>query len=427
MDDEVAAVSALGQGLGGQHPGPGNDPGREPANGAVGDTMPPPAPVPMAVQPVLGVRRRAPLERVEGRVIIARIVALAGAAWVTAMSTSLLWRTIVEAESGLAGSAFGWLQVVFVALFSATFGWIAFSAMGVLAGLLDGLLKRWIGGSDSPWPEGDPDGPVALVMPVYNEEPAATTAGLLAMAEGLIREGAGDAFEIVILSDTNQPRAWTAETAAVHELRKRLAGRMGVWYRRRTRNTARKSGNVEQFVRGWGGRYPYFVMLDADSLMEPKTLVTMARRMAGNPALGLLQSVPQLAGARAPLPLLQQFASRVFGGPISRGVAAWQGADGNYWGHNAIIRSCAFAGASGLPVLSGKAPLGGPILSHDFAEAAWMRRAGWSVRMDPGLGGSFESGPPTLLDVAVRDRRWMQGNFQHAKILFASGLSLIHI
>ena len=53
-----------------------------------------------------------------------------------------------------------------------------------------------------------------------------------------------------------------------------------------------------------------------------------------------------------------------------------------------------------------------------------MRRAGWKVCMAPDLGGSWEESPPPLIDIAVRDRRWCQGNLQHAKIIDAKGLSL---
>ena len=64
------------------------------------------------------------------------------------------------------------------------------------------------------------------------------------------------------------------------------------------------------------------------------------------------------------------------------------GRDGNYWGHNAIIRTRAFADHCGMPDLPGRPPFGGHILSHDFVEAALMRRAGWAVYMLPTLGGS---------------------------------------
>ena len=98
------------------------------------------------------------------------------------------------------------------------------------------------------------------------------------------------------------------------------------------------------------------------------------------------------------------------------------GRDGNYWGHNAIIRTAAFAAHCGLPVLRGRPPFGGHILSHDFVEAALIRRAGYAVYMLPNLGGSYEECPPSLIDVATRDRRWCQGNLQHLRILPAKGL-----
>src|SRR5690606_11453389 len=74
-----------------------------------------------------------------------------------------------------------------------------------------------------------------------------------------------------------------------------------------------------------------------------------------------------------------------------------------------------------LPVLPGRKPFGGEILSHDFVEAALLRRAGWRVRMLPTIGGSWEESPPTLLDIAARDRRWAQGNLQHMAVVGARG------
>jgi membrane glycosyltransferase len=132
--------------------------------------------------------------------------------------------------------------------------------------------------------------------------------------------------------------------------------------------------------------------------------------------------VPRLCGGDTLFARLQQFAGTVYGPVVARGIAAWQGDDGNYWGHNAIIRVRAFAGAAGLPVLPGRKPFGGIILSHDFVEAALMRRAGWGVRMLPTLGGTWEESPPSLLDVAARDRRWAQGNIQHLAVVGARGL-----
>ena len=61
-------------------------------------------------------------------------------------------------------------------------------------------------------------------------------------------------------------------------------------------------------------------------------------------------------------------------------------------------------------------------MSHDFIEAALMRRGGWAIHMLPGLQGSYEESPPSLIDLAVRDRRWCQGNLQHIAVLPARGL-----
>jgi membrane glycosyltransferase len=145
--------------------------------------------------------------------------------------------------------------------------------------------------------------------------------------------------------------------------------------------------------------------------------------MQADPDLGMLQTAPQLIGARTFFGRLQQFAACVYGPVITRGLAAWSGDSSNYWGHNAIIRVAAFAQNCGLPTLSGRKPFGGFVLSHDFVEAALMRRGGWKVRMATDCGGTWEESPPSLIDVAIRDRRWAQGNLQHMKIIGSAGLS----
>ena len=172
----------------------------------------------------------------------------------------------------------------------------------------------------------------------------------------------------------------------------------------------------------FGGAYEHMIVLDADSLMEGDTIVRLAAAMEGHPKVGLIQTLPQLLNGNTMFARLQQFAGRVYGPSIARGIAWWHGAESNYWGHNAIIRIRAFADHAGLPLLKGGKPFGGHILSHDFIEAALMRRAGWGVHMVPQLGGSYEECPPTLTDYAIRDRRWCQGNLQHAAVVPARGL-----
>jgi membrane glycosyltransferase len=319
------------------------------------------------------------------------------------------------------------LQGLMIFFFGVSLAWIAFSAGSVLAGASkrrDPRPEPPAGGAAAgDMPPGLGETLTALVMPIYNEDPTRTTAALQAMGEALQMTGSSRAFEIVVLSDSTDADAWIRETAAVERVRRALAGIVPVWYRRRWRNVARKSGNIEDFVTRWGGRYDHMIVLDADSLIDAATLTRLAQMMYADPGLGILQTAPQLIGARTLFGRLQQFAACAYGPVISRGLAAWSGDSGNYWGHNAIIRVQAFAQSCGLPELEGRKPFGGHVLSHDFVEAALMRRAGWKVRMTTDCGGSWEESPPSLIDVAVRDRRWAQGNLQHTKIIGASGFS----
>jgi len=307
------------------------------------------------------------------------------------------------------------LQGLMISFFAVSLGWIAFAAGSVLAG----ASKR-----RDPLPPTLPENSLtALVMPIYNEDPVRTTSALQAMAEALKDIGANHRFEIVVLSDSTDADSWIRETAAIHVLRMSLTSVMPVWYRRRWKNVARKSGNLEDFVTRWGGRYDHMIVLDADSLIDAPTLLRLVQVMQADSTLGILQTAPQLIGARTFFGRLQQFAACVYGPVITRGLAAWSGDSCNYWGHNAIIRMRAFAENCGLPTLKGRKPFGGHVLSHDFVEAALMRRGGWKVRMATDCGGSWEESPPSLIDVAIRDRRWAQGNLQHMKIIGASGLS----
>jgi membrane glycosyltransferase len=307
------------------------------------------------------------------------------------------------------------LQGLMIFFFAISLGWIAFAAGSVLAG----ASKRR---DPSPRPEAHTS-LTALVMPIYNEDPLRTTAALQAMAEALALIDAHRRFEIVMLSDSTNADAWIRETLSVDRLRTSLLSIMPVWYRRRWQNIARKSGNIEDFVTRWGGRYDYMVVLDADSLIDAPTLHRLVQSMQGDPDLGILQTAPQLIGATTFFGRLQQYAACVYGPVITRGLSAWSGDSSNYWGHNAIIRMAAFAQNCGLPKLSGRKPFGGFVLSHDFVEAALMRRGGWKVRMATDCGGSWEESPPSLIDVAIRDRRWAQGNLQHMKVIGSAGLS----
>ena len=260
-------------------------------------------------------------------------------------------------------------------------------------------------------------------MPIYNEAPARVFAAVQAICEDVARPGLGQSFDYFFLSDTTDPDIWIAEERALAAIRQRMPGER-IYYRHRRKNTSRKAGNVADFVTRWGGAYDHMVVLDADSLMTGDTIARLAVAMEADPDAGIIQTLPLIINRNTLFARIQQFAARIAGPVIAAGLSAWMGRDGNYWGHNAIIRTRAFAAHCGLPNLRGRPPFGGHILSHDFVEAALIRRAGYAVYMLPTLGGSYEESPPSLIDLAARDRRWCQGNLQHLRVLPAKGLVL---
>ena len=261
--------------------------------------------------------------------------------------------------------------------------------------------------------------PTALLFPIYNEDVPRVFAGIRATFESLRERGLDDAFDVFILSDTRRPDRWIEEQLAWKELCRELNAVDRIHYRRRVANTGKKAGNVADFLERWGSRYRYFIVFDADSLMEGQTLETLVRLMEANPTVGILQTVPGLVRSESLFARVQQFANRTYGPLFSSGLDLWQQSEGNYWGHNAILRTEPFIRHCALPRLPWREPIGGSILSHDFVEAALMRRAGYEVWLAPDLEGSFEEGPPNLLESVQRDQRWAQGNLQHSWLLFA--------
>jgi membrane glycosyltransferase len=312
------------------------------------------------------------------------------------------------------------LQWLLLALFTINFSWIAVAFTSAILGFA-ALLRRPRGS------EGLPrvlKSRTAIVMPVYNEQTARTFAAVEAIRESVDRTGLGGAFDYFVLSDSTNPDAWVAEERAFLELRERLGPDARLFYRHRPKNHHRKAGNIADWVSRWGGHYEHMLVLDADSLMTGECIVRLVAAMEADPDAGIIQTLPLIINRNTFFARLQQFAARVYGPVIATGLSTWMGRDGNYWGHNAIIRTRAFAAHAGLPDLKGKPPLGGHILSHDFVEAALIRRAGWTVYMIPDLAGSYEESPPSLIDLATRDRRWCQGNLQHTRVITGRGLKL---
>ncbi|OJU30430.1 MAG: glucan biosynthesis glucosyltransferase H [Nitrobacter sp. 62-13] len=314
------------------------------------------------------------------------------------------------------------LEALLLGLFLVLLAWVAFSFMSALAGFFV-LLMRGTPGLpvEASGPLPDVTARTAMLMPTYNEDPHHLMARLRAMYESVEATGSGEKFDWFLLSDTTDPDIWICEEMTFIRLRQAISADR-LYYRHRSDNTARKSGNIADWVRRFGAAYDHMIVLDADSLMEGDTIVRLVKAMESHPAAALIQSQPVIVNARTLFSRLQQFSGRVYGPIIAAGNAWWHGGDSNYWGHNAIIRLRAFAADAGLPELNGRKPFGGHILSHDFVEAALMRRSGWAIYMAPSLRGSFEEVPPSVLDFAARDRRWCQGNLQHLAVVPARRL-----
>ncbi len=307
------------------------------------------------------------------------------------------------------------LEAVMLGLFIINIAWIGSNTASGLLGLFP--PERRQAETDQPL-----RGRTAILLPTYNEDPAAVVGAGVAILEDLAAAGAAEAYDLFVLSDTNRVDVWLAEQAIVAHAREAGDLEARLFYRHRSVNRDRKVGNITDWIERWGGAYPHMLVLDADSLMSAATILELTRRLEADPSAGLIQTAPTLIEARTPLARLQQFAGRVYGPTLSRGLANWIGDAGNYWGHNAIMRTEAIAASAGLPTLPGKQPFGGMILSHDFVEAALLRRAGWGVHLAADLGGSFERSPPNLIEMVTRDRRWAQGNIQHLALLGTAGL-----
>ncbi|MDA0704893.1 MAG: glucans biosynthesis glucosyltransferase MdoH, partial [Proteobacteria bacterium] len=356
-----------------------------------------------------------------GGSLVSRLTTALARLFLFAATVALAGYGIVEMHGVIDVGGVTGLQWLFLVLFAVNFSWISFAACQAALGFLRGIRLDLKPSRERPLDASELIS-TAILAPVYNEDPQSVAAALSAMADGVARLAPGR-FAVFVLSDSNRPDSWIAEEAVFARLVAAAPAACPIHYRHRRRNTDRKAGNIGDWVKRWGGAFEAMLVLDADSLMAPRTIVEMARRLAADPGLGLLQTLPAIVRGRSLFARLQQFANRCYGPIFGNGLAAWHGRSSNFWGHNAIIRTKAFADAAGLPQLKGKPPFGGSVLSHDFVEAALLCRAGWGVRLDTDLAESHEEAPPSLLDVMVRDRRWCQGNLQHVRFLFARGLS----
>ena len=320
------------------------------------------------------------------------------------------------------------LHIIQLALFVVLFGWVTAGFVTAMMGFraqshpdphalpLAGLDPLTL----------DRDARTAIIMPICNEPVTSVFAGLRATCESLAKSEAAGLFDVYVLSDTYNPDLRLQELAAWSTLREQLGDRCRLYYRLRQRRTRRKAGNVADFCRRWGRDYRYMVVLDADSVMTGESITTLVCMMEANPQAGIIQTAPRACGVQTLHARLQQFAGRVAGRLFTAGMQFWQLGESHYWGHNAIIRVEPFMKHCALDLLPGQGGLSGEILSHDFVEAALMRRAGYHIWLVTDLEGSYEQQPSNLMEELQRDRRWCQGNLMNFRLITEPGFQAVH-
>ncbi|KNC07842.1 glucans biosynthesis glucosyltransferase MdoH [Pseudomonas sp. RIT-PI-a] len=321
------------------------------------------------------------------------------------------------------------LQTSILILFGILFCWVSAGFWTALMGfleLLTGRDKYRISGASAGNEPIEAGARTALVMPICNEDVTRVFAGLRATFESVKATGDLDRFDFFVLSDTNDPDIAVAEQQAWLQVCREAGGFGHIFYRRRRRRVKRKSGNLDDFCRRWGSEYRYMVVLDADSVMSGECLTSLVRLMEATPDAGIIQTAPKASGMDTLYARMQQFATRVYGPLFTAGLHFWQLGESHYWGHNAIIRMKPFIEHCALAPLPGKGAFAGAILSHDFVEAALMRRAGWGVWIAYDLPGSYEELPPNLLDELKRDRRWCHGNLMNFRLFLVKGMHPVH-
>jgi membrane glycosyltransferase len=322
------------------------------------------------------------------------------------------------------------VELAMVIVFGVLFAWISVGFWESAVGFFSLLCRYDRFSISSKTAEPDvlktSDARTAVLMPIYNEDVRRVFTGLRLMYLSLQETNCREHFDFFILSDTTDPDVWIKEEIAWADICSELNAAGHIYYRHRRPNLKGKSGNIADFCRRWGSSYRYMVVLDADSIMTGTGMVQLVALMERHEQVGILQTVPKAVNRETLLARAHQFANHVYG-PISAAGLNWiQLGDSHYWGHNAVIRVEPFMQHCSLPNLSGKPPRGGTIISHDFVEAAFMRRGGWEVWLVYDLEGSYEEVPPTLLDELRRDRRWCQGNLQHIRLLLTRGLFSAH-
>ena len=270
------------------------------------------------------------------------------------------------------------------------------------------------------------DAMTAITIPICNEDVREVFARLRSIYKSIQSTGEIRRFRFFILSDTTKPEILLEEEEGWFKICQELRGEGTIFYRRRKVRIRHKNGNIVDFCKRWGRQFKYMLLLDADSLMEGPLVIKLLKIMESRPDIGILQTVPRGIMQNSLFGRIQQFASHTYLEIYIAGLHYLQLGDAAFWGHNAMIRIEPYMKYCKLPDLKGLFSFGGKILSHDFVEAALMRRAGLGIWLLNKSYGSFEEPPFSLSEELRRDKRWCKGNMQHLKLIFMRKIRMAH-
>ena len=214
-------------------------------------------------------------------------------------------------------------------IFVVMFAWIAISFWSGFFGFVLGVLRlhpmtlRRAGPADGPIPELRER--TAILMPVYNEDPADVFARLEANYRSLEATGRLDAFHFFVLSDTtrcgDRPRGRARLVAAA---RAAAGAATGCSIAGARTMPARRPATSPSGSTRAGADYAHMIILDADSTMQGDTLVRLAALMEASPRTGIIQTHIVPAGRETLFARALQFSTRMTGAVLAMGTSFWQ-------------------------------------------------------------------------------------------------------
>lgn len=247
----------------------------------------------------------------------------------------------------------------------------------------------------------------AIVYPVRNE-----SVGLYERIQYTLQNNNLPNTRLCFLSDSSQ-EFLHAEADIISKLRGEF-GEEKIYYIHRKHPTNAKPGNIKNWLTREAHNYTYFFVCDADSLLPKDALLKLLRKAEHpeNAHIAIFQTKMRVAHAKTIFSKHQEIGvdisqklytdvkQRLLGTSLS-------------FGHGNLIRMNAF--------MNIHVPEGA--LSHDIWDMALLNKKGFLTLSCPDVT-SYEEVPSNYLEMRVRDKRWIKGNFQSAPLLFAKNISI---